>query len=408
MYRPPYNDNDMTLAGRASRWIVLVAITLFLLGNLLHALHKEDDFDVYREAGRRLIAGESLYAGSDVGQGFVGPPAQALLFVPLAPLPPIASQLAWYFINVALLGYAVMTWLRVLLARQYLFKPAALLSLLAIARPLQSQFEHQNLNILLLALSAAAADALCRDRAIAAGASIGIAIAIKVYPGLALVWLALRRQTTALGSAIATALLVSLAPAAMCGVTRLHRYLIDWATVASAGLPARRANQSFMAMWGRYLLGPTDDNYPVIDSPETAIVVMAGITAVVAFAPIAFAATRRLISKRVLAEELACVSALAVLISPIAWEHYWVAFFPVLVALGRRAFEERCRWAAIAFWIGLIGISGLTRLTMGREGIRVVRALSVMTWAGAIMCITLGVLLAREARARVRITAAAR
>jgi alpha-1,2-mannosyltransferase len=402
----------MTFAERTIRLIALVAITLFLLGNLLNALHKEDDFDVYREAGRRLVADESLYAGSGVGTGFIGPPAQALLFAPLAALPPVASQLAWYAINVALLIYAVMTWLRVLLAPEherpawhdwraqarYLFAPASLLSLLAIVRPLQTQFEHQNLNIVLLALAAAAADALTRDRAALAGGWLGVATAIKVYPGLALPWLALRRQGTALGSAIATTLLVSLAPAAISGFTLLRRYMIDWSTVAAIGWPTRRANQSFIAMWGRYLLGETDNAYPVINSTASAVLVMAALTAVVTLAPIVLASTRRLTNKRALAEELACVSAIAVLISPIAWEHYWVAFFPVFVALGRRAFDDRNRWAAAAFWIGLIGISGLSRPTTGWEGIRVIRAWSVMTWSGMVMCIVLALLLIRDAR----------
>src|SRR5262249_49502956 len=162
--------------------------------NLVNALRKGGDFDAYFDAGTRLVRHEPLYAGSTIAQGFVGPPAQALLFVPLVPMGHDAARLAWYAINLALLWYGLATWLGLLIARSPSSgtRPAwrdgtaqftasiSLLSILAIAQPLQSQFEHQNLNVVLLALIAYAADALMRGRDAVAGLTLGAAAAIKV------------------------------------------------------------------------------------------------------------------------------------------------------------------------------------------------------------------------------------
>jgi hypothetical protein len=137
----------------------------------------------------------------------------------------------------------------------------------------------------------------------------------------------------------------------------------------------------------------------------------AALTAVVVVGPLVLSAWRHGASRRRVIEECACVNALAVLLSPIAWEHYWIAFFPVFAALGMRAHGLRPFWdgddsrsarlAACVFWLGLIGITLLSRPIVGWHGARIVRAWSLNTWAGLLLCATLAYFLAQR-RPRLR------
>jgi alpha-1,2-mannosyltransferase len=259
----------------------------------------------------------------------------------------------------------------------------AFLPILAIAAPLQTQFEHQNLNIVLLALAAFGVDALARGRDAAAGAALGLASAIKVYPVLALVWLAARRRWRAFGVGIAVAALASMAPIVIRGADRFAADLADWRAIVGGGWPTRRANQSIVAMWGRYLLGEGPDGYPNVTTDQTGVLILAALTALVIIIPLVVVLWRAKDTRLRLAQEIACVNAVAVLVSPIAWEHYWVAFFPPLLALGRG------RRARITFWIALVCFTVLSRPIVGAYGARLVRALSLMTWAGVLTCLTL-------------------
>jgi hypothetical protein len=400
-----------------------VVCPVFLIVNLVDAIREGGDFDAYLDAGRRLLADDPLYAGSAIAFGFVGPPAQALLFVPFAPLGQRAAYVAWYVVNVILLWYALRTWISVMisvavtaadptrLSRQLnqsvtllrdvsLSSPWVVLSLLAVAAPLQTQFEHKNLNIVLLALVASAVASFRGGRSVFGGIALGVATALKVYPICLLAWLAIRRQWRALGAGTAAVIVLSLTPALFRGVDGLEADMADWQVLAGSGWPTRRANQSLVAMWGRYLLGERVGGYPVVTLDQPLVFLAAALTALVVIAPLLLSSWRHGASRRRLIEECVCVSALAVLLSPIAWEHYWIAFFPVFAAIGRRAWDRdggrSARLAACVFWLGMIGITLLSRPIVGWHGARIVRAWSLKTWAGLLLCATLAYFLAQR------------
>jgi hypothetical protein len=396
---------------------------VFLLVNLVNAVREGGDFDAYLDAGRRLLANERLYADSGIASGFVGPPAQALLFVPFAPLEQRAAYVAWYVVNVILLWFALRTWIGVMISiaaatsrdvHASIFSPWVVLSLLAIAAPLQTQFEHKNLNIFLLALAACAGASFRDGRSVSGGIALGVAAAVKVYPICLLVWLAIRGQWRAAGAGAAAAIVASLTPALLRGAGGLEADLADWQALAGSGWPTRRANQSLVAMWGRYLLGEGVGGYPVLTLDRPLVFWAAALTAAVVIAPLLLSSWRHGASRRRLIEECACVNALAVLLSPIAWEHYWIAFFPVFAAIGMRAYglipfgtrqpgtqsDTDARLAAWVFWLGLIGITLLSRPIVGWHGARVVRAWSLKTWAGLLLCATLAYFLSQRQHAR--------
>ena len=379
-------------------------MSLFLAVNLVNAVRKSGDLDDYIGAGQRLLSGAALYENSSVAFGFVGPPAQALLFVPLAPLAlaaPVAARVIWYVVNVALLWYAVRTWTRVMLGEPVRVDPGAAfhvsrdaaLALAAVAFPLQTQFEHQNLNVVLLALSAYAADAFQRRRPWWAGLALGVMAAVKVYPALVLLWLALRRHWSAAAAAVVAIVALNLAPLVFRSLDAFLGDIAMWQMLAGTGWPIRRANQSVLAMWGRYLLGEGPDGYSFVTIEMTAVMVAATATAVALVAPLFLAAAQRVTERQV--DELVYVIAVSVLISPIAWEHYWVAWFPVMLALRAHGRAPDTGWARGAFWVSAVLITVLSALTAGSSGVRVLRAASVMTWGGLVSCGALAILFLR-------------
>ena len=410
----------MPVTQRATIIVVAIAM-LFVAANLINAINKAGDFDAYHEAGRRLLADRPLYEGSAIASGFVGPPAQALLFVPSAGLDVITSRLCWFVINIALLWYAVTIWIGLLLPLssaaagldsahppgwrrgiQLVARSWAALALVAIAFPLQTQFEHQNLNIVLLAIGAFSADALLKSRPAIAGAALGIAAAIKIYPALALIWLALRREWRGFAAGVITAGALTVAPVLLRGWQGLVTDVNDFHALTASGWPTRRANQSLVAMWGRYVLGESPDGYATLTFAQPLVLWLVVATALLVIVPLAAVVWRSPRSPKALVDELACVTALAILLSPIAWEHYWVGFLPLFLVLAARAGRGEAswqsRWARMAFWIGLIGITVLSRPIVGWHGARAVRAWSLMTWAGLIMCTVVAVILASRPR----------
>jgi hypothetical protein len=99
---------------------------------------------------------------------------------------------------------------------------------------------------------------------------------------------------------------------------------------------------------GRSLLAESPAGYLNVTWQAPLVIACGAATSGVLQLPVLAAAFRRP-STRQIAEELACVNAIAVLLSPIAWEHYWVAWFPVLLALRVRARHGMSPWVRWSF-----------------------------------------------------------
>lgn len=218
---------------------ILVAVfAIFVAANLYNALTKGGDFTVFLESGRRVASAAPLYADSRVAEGVVGPPFQGVLFVPfawLADRSEVASRVAWYGLNLVLLVAGVLWWQRALAGAgatgtilQRLASPEVLLALLAVAHPLQANFQHQNLNVVLLALSGLGASAAMAGRARTCGIALGAATALKAFPALLLVHLLLPRRWRALAWAMGAAAVLTLLPVLWYGVDAGLRLPWEW------------------------------------------------------------------------------------------------------------------------------------------------------------------------------------
>jgi alpha-1,2-mannosyltransferase len=396
----------------ARRSLLIVLLALFVGTNLFNALTKGGDFTVFLESGRRVLHAEPLYAGSRVAEGVVGPPFQGVVFVPfawLAQRSDPATRVAWYVLNLLALLAAILWWQDALAAPHGAPTPAhwwhratanhVLLALLAVAHPLQANFQHQNLNVVLLAALGAGAAAGRRGHDRAMGLLIGTAAAIKAFPGLLLVYLLVKRRWSALAWGTGTAVTLTAVPALWYGLEGWTGMLGDWLRISGAGgWPIRSHTQSLFAMTGRWL-GPEGITATgALAYAEATLAYWAwaaGVIALVAFcgaclvrAPEAW--------PRGSAEDMAVVLALSVLISPIAWDHYWVLFFPAFLLA--RVLRSRVLDPVLArtFWAAAVMTSGPA--VLGRQAWRVSRWLSVRALGSLLLVVVLSLALARSRR----------
>ena len=385
-----------------SRLLVLLAV-LFAIVNAANALNKGGDAAVFFEGGRRFLHAEPLYAGSSAADGFIGPPFQAMFFAPFAAVAsasPVAAKLLWHALNLACLGLGVWlsmkTWDAVrgqigLPARPWL--PVLFAPLAAILLPLQTNFEHQNMNALLLALLAGATWHLTLGSAAVAGLLIGMATALKAFPALAIVYLAARRYWTAAIAATASAFVLSVVmPSAVYGVSGFSDLARTFWRLGSSGWPIRGNNQSLVAALDRLTLGFSSARSASISRRQNWSRSAAGDDSlrrprdVAGLAALVVTLVRTPRRASAVPAEVAAVTVLAILLSPIAWDHYWTMMFPAfLIVHDSRDDRLLGRAGDYAFWTAAVLTTGLSPLTLGKSGFNLARDWSVYTIAALIV-----------------------
>ena len=315
-----------------TRLLVLLAV-LFAILNTANALNKGGDAAVFFEGGRRFLHAEPLYAGSSAADGFIGPPFQAMFFAPFAAVAsssPVAAKLLWHGLNLACFGLGVLLSLKAWDAArgQIGLQPRSSLPMLfaplvAILLPLETNFEHQNMNALLLALLGGATWQLTLGSAALAGLLIGIATALKAFPALAIVYLAARRYWVAAIAATASALVLSVVmPAAIYGAAGFSDLARDFLRLGNSGWPIRGNNQSLIAALDRLILGAwsagVDPAGVRVGGEAPWTMMLFGVLALALVAALVVILVRTPRRASAVVPELAAVTVLAVLLSPIA------------------------------------------------------------------------------------------
>jgi hypothetical protein len=220
------------------------------------------------------------------------------------------------------------------------------------------------------------------------------------FIALALLWIVARRSWRTLVVALTATFAFTLTPILFRGTAGFFEDVQAFRALAATGWPVRPTNQSVFAMWGRYLVQDGAEGYAVV-TPDAIGVMVLSAAVIGGFAALVLVPVARRGSRGDPAAELAQVNAVGALASLIAWEHYFVAWFPVLLAL-RVSARGASRAAYWAFWIGVLFLTGLSRATLGPEGGWFVRTLSLTTVGGLVTCGTLALLLARRPHLRHR------
>ena len=287
------------------------------------------DLDVYRTGGLSVLQGQPLYSALTQPPQllpFTYPPVAAVFAVPLALMPWPAAQLVWVaFVYVPL---AVIIWpaFRPLLRRSGRLRPAvfaALFCLGAYLFPMQDEMRFGQVDAVLVAMCVADCAAV-RPRW-PRGALVGLATAIKLVPGVFIIylWVSGRRRaarTAALAAVAWTAGTFLLLP--RDSVTYWTSAIFDSGRL---GNNAGTENQSIRGLLLRFFL------------PGHAPGVLWVLIALAVAVP-GFTVARRLARDRCEMAGIAVTALLLLLVSPVAWIHY---FLTVIIAIGAIAGDGR-------------------------------------------------------------------
>lgn len=336
-----------TLPERAG-WVMpaaAVGFGLFAAATYLQPLHelltrgllRTPDFLVYVRAAEAYADGTSIYAYNPPTEWpFLYPPIAAVLAQPLGWLPLVVVQVGW-----TLLTLAALLWLthRILPDRPRWAQGLLCALAVTILGPVTSTLGLGQISVLLMVLTIAdVMPARATDRFLGKGYLLGLATAIKLTPGAFIVYLwftGRRRAAIVSGSVFAglSALGFAFAPG------QSWQY---WTKIATGKLqfyPDTRGalhNQSVLSMIQRNVgLDRADDPaWTLICVALTVIALVVGI----------------LVHRRgyhLLGVSICGLTAL--LAVPVAWSHYYVWVYPLLLAIVyRRSPSSAVRAAALA------------------------------------------------------------
>src|SRR5688572_15882096 len=186
------------------------------------------DFEVYRTAGRRVLAREPLYRADDQHYQFKYLPAFAIAMAPFALVDPEAAKAIWFALSAGLLT-AFLRWsVRGLPERRRSERVLLWLAALLMAKFYAHELMLGQTNILLGSLIVGALLAAQVDEPRVAGVLIGIAAFVKPYALIMLPWLAFSAGASAAfaaGSVLAAGLVL---PALVYGWNGNVDLLVAW------------------------------------------------------------------------------------------------------------------------------------------------------------------------------------
>ncbi len=404
--------------------IVVAVLAAALLASAIRNIKEDGDFRGYMEVGELVLRGGDIYADArpDVN---TWPPLFAVVCIPFALLARVSVYVAravWLGLNVAcivaLFRLAVDLVYRrslVLVERPgtiALASSAVLGPLCLSMRFLLGNLDRLQINMVIVAACLLGTVWLVRGRAVAGGALIGFAAAVKVLPIFFLPYFAWRRWWRALGAALATGALASLAPALVFGPARFVAYARHWIALSAGSWPVRKGNQSIYAMvdrlysHGAIVWSPAHKRLTASNDPVVALIVYGLLAIVTVVFVLAARRGDRAPASPATTIEIAIVLCVTVLFAPLAWKHYFIFLLLGQFALWRAAFgdgydlprDERQRLA----W--MLGISYvLTTLTVrGVVGKSLAQTLETMS------AVTLGALVVLAALLRLRALVGAR
>jgi hypothetical protein len=327
------------LSARERRWLVGLGV-LYAAVVIPIGVHKGGDVVAEFGQSERLLHLLPLYPVAPA-KGAWWPPFTILGLVPFALVARasvVLAKAAWAVLNVACLGWSLAQARR--LAAGWL--PVAI-AVAAVAKPLQSNFEHLNLTPILLALVVQAAADLDAGREARAGAWIGLAGAIKAFPALMLVLFLWQRRWRGLAAGLATGAGLTLGALLPYGPAGAVRVLGAWLEFDRQRAAVGTLGSQSLAGLGFFF------HWPPAAVAAAALLCLAALGSALRRPP----ATGRALS------DVGLAALAAVLLSPVAWLYYHTLAFPAWVsALARPAPASRGPVRA-----GVLAVAGL--LTSG-------------------------------------------
>jgi alpha-1,2-mannosyltransferase len=316
---------------RRGRWTLAAAVVLYAVITIPLAVHKGEDIASELAQSDLLLRGLPSYAVPQ-NQGVWWPPFALAALAPFALIARISMPLAkacWALFSILCLAWSL--W-----RTSDAGGRALTLALLAVALPIQYNFQHLNVNTPLLALAIAAARDL-ETRETRAGVWVALATALKLFPGLLIVLFAYRRRWKAFGVAAGGAVILSYAAMLPYGPVEAVRAIARW---VSLDLHATSYQGAAVAALGMQKLSRL---VYAVDGGLLLVVI-----AHIALLTLVWLALRRAPSHPL--RDVGIVLVAACLLSPVGWLHTFTLAYPLWVyALARP--EPGRPWWRTALWI---------------------------------------------------------
>jgi len=346
------------------------------------------DFQVYRTAGSRIVAGEPLYRQSDGHWQFKYLPAFAFFVAPVSILPaPRQAQttdprgrdynpwsdtarVAWFACSVALLVALVTLSLRLLPDRTWRGGTIVAVTILALGKFYAHELELGQTNILLAVVVLLALEQWKGGREASAGALLAVATVVKPYAVLFVPYLVVRRQWRACAGFAAVLAIALLLPVVRYGFRDNLALLAGWWSTVTASTPPNLGvsdNISIAAMYAKWFGVGTLANWLALAT--------AGLL-VSACAWMLLAAPKTGFPQYL---DAALLLTLIPLLSPQGWDYVLLLATPavMLVVNNLGGFGRPVRWLAIASLM----IAGLTLWDIvGRQAYTLFMVSSVVTF----------------------------
>jgi hypothetical protein len=360
-------------------WIVMAG--LVVVAAIVFAGRAKDkmyDFEVYRVAATRVVAGEPLFRVEDGHWQFKYFPAFACLLTPLALLPPVAARAVWFFLALALVVVLVRWSLALLPERRRTTAFLVTLVILAMAKYYVREIGLGQSNALLAVLVVSAMAQWRAGRDWSAGALLAAATIVKPYAILFVPYLLWRRRARALAAFAAVLLAAVLLPAVRYGWAFNVTLLQEWWTTVSTSTAPNLAGQDNISIAGMYAawfgVGPTASALAAVTG--AALLLASGLTI-----------ARQTKAAHPEYFDTALLLFLIPLLSPQGWDYVLLLSTPAVLLLLDRldAFAPPQRWLLFA----CLALGGLTFWDLlGREPYKALMMSRVIT-VGALVQVAL-------------------
>lgn len=215
----------------ARPYTALFLVAMLGLG-VAFMLKRASEWDLcFSPTAQELLAGGDIYTDA---HGYVYPPLQSLLAVPVAPLPLIAQRMIWFCVNAVCLWIAIRNAWR-LAGGPDLEQGAPHREHLAFAVGLAvgmtyflNSLMHHQTDVLLAALLFAGCERIPKGRGIAAATLLGLAAAMKCTPLLFALYFIVRGRYLAAAWLVAVAIGASLLPDLIYSPPDASTWLAKW------------------------------------------------------------------------------------------------------------------------------------------------------------------------------------
>jgi hypothetical protein len=285
-----------------ARAVVLGLAALYAAVIIPTAIHRSTDLQSHLALANRLLDGLRVYEPQPQF-GTWWPPGALVLLTPLALLARLSLAAAKGVF--AAFGVACVVWLVVRAPTTRWIVVA--LAVAAVCGPLQKDFENLNLNVVLLTLILAATRDLAAGKDTRAGVWLGLATAAKVFPALFIAYAVYRRRWRTALWAAGLAAAITLLPL-LGGLDVARETFGDWIERTQTGTAALRGQTHALA-----------DVIVRVGAPHAAGVAVT----VLLFAGAAWWLRRR----RPLVVEMAMITHVALLTTPLVWAQNFVLLY---------------------------------------------------------------------------------